>query len=88
MCKEYLIITACVLMGISYCFSGIISYFIFSEAEKCILFNKIIFKGFDVYIIKNNIIYSNIIWGPLLNSVVVFIELAIFKLILIVIELF
>ena len=74
MCKEYLIITACVLMGISYCFSGIISYFIF--------------KGFDVYIIKNNIIYSNIIWGPLLNSVIVFIELAIFKLILIVIELF
>jgi len=73
-CKEYLIITACILMGISYCFSGVISYFIF--------------KNCGVYIIKNNIIYSNIIWGPLLNIVVVFIELAIFKLILIVIELF
>jgi len=43
-CKEYLIITACVLMGISYCFSGIISYFIF--------------KNCGVYIIKNNTIYN------------------------------
>jgi len=74
-CKEYLIITSCILMGISYCFSGVISYLIF---KNC---------GF-VYIIKNNIIYSNIIWGPLLNIVVVFIELAIFKLVLIVLGLF
>jgi len=72
-CKEYLIITSCILMGISYCFSGVITYFIF--------------KNYNVYIIKNNIIYSNIIWGPLLNIIVVFIELAIFKLMLIVIQL-
>jgi len=75
-------------MGISYCFSGVISYFIFKNCG--FVEQKPFFCNAEsgVYIIKNNIIYSNIIWCPLLNIVVVFIELAIFKLVLIVLELF